>query len=142
MGIVTSQAYKFHLLIEGIVAGRFVDASVLGAELDVIAYREGGDGQRTHHLPRAAKNSPLMLRYGVTTNSELRDWLNETSTEKLPGRRNFSLLLYGDDGTTEICRWNLFSTWPASYKAAALSAPSNNLLIDSVTFVYERVERD
>ena len=135
------RAFNFTLLIEGVESGHFVECSGLGAEVDVIAYREGGANQQIRHMPGQVRFQPLELRYGLSQSRELWDWFGQTlngETEK----RNISVVMFQNDGRTEAFRWNLYSAWISGWKAAQLDASADEVAIDSMTIVYDRLERD
>lgn len=134
------RAFNFSLLIEGVGDARFVECSGLGADIDVIAYREGG-GRQIRHLPGQVRNRPMILRYGVTRSREMWTWFEAASSGN-PDRRNLSLLMFENDGVTEALRWNLFDAWVSGWRAATLDAATGEVAIESMTLVYDRVDRD
>ena len=135
------RAFNFTLLIEGVESGHFVECSGLGAEVDVIGYREGGANQQIRHLPGQIRYQPLELRYGLSQSRELWDWFDGTLNGETE-RRNVSVVVFENDGRTEALRWNLFSAWVAGWKAARLDATANEVAIERMTLVYDRLERD
>jgi phage tail-like protein len=56
-------------------------------------------------------------------------------------RRNVSIVMLQPDGSTEAMRWNLFDCWPSEWVSAALDASGNTLAIESMTLVFESLER-
>lgn len=135
------RAFNFTLLIEGVESGHFVECSGLGAEVDVIAYREGGANQQIRHLPGQVRFQPLELHYGLSRSRELWDWFTRTLSGEAE-RRNVSVVMFENDGHTEAFRWNLFNAWVSRWKAARLDASVGEVAIDSMTIVYDRLERD
>ena len=135
------RAFNFALLIEGVNAGGFVECNGLGADVDVIAYREAGANQGIRHLPGQVRFRPLTLRYGLTRSREIWNWFQGAVTGE-PERRNISVVMFESDGATEAFRWNLYDAWVSAWRGAKLDAATNEAAIDSVTIVYDRVERD
>jgi phage tail-like protein len=135
------RAFNFTLLIEGVESGQFVECAGLSAEVDVIAYREGGANQQIRHLPGQVRFQPLELRYGLSRSRELWDWFSQTLSGETE-RRNVSVVMFENDGHTEAFRWNLFEAWVSRWKAAQLNATVGEVAIDSMTIVYDRLERD
>ena len=135
------RAYNFNLLIEGLTVGGFLEVSGPAADVDVIAYREGGAGSRIRHLPGQVSYTPLVLRYGVTRERTLWDWFESTEAGVVE-RRNVSLVQYDNDGSSEAFRWNLYAAWPSRFVVAPLDGALNEIAIESVTLVYDRLERD
>lgn len=56
-------------------------------------------------------------------------------------RKNVSVLLLDSQGDNEVMRWNLQDAWPSEWKGATLSASEKALAIESLTLVYDRLER-
>ena len=135
------RAYNFALLIDGEEAGRFTEASGLGIKVDSIEYREGGVDSPLGRLPGQTRYNPLTLRYGVSRSRTLWDWFSATISGEVQ-RRDVALVLSDNDGTTEAFRWTLHDAWIADWRAAQLDASENEIAIESMTIVYESLERD
>lgn len=135
------RGFHFNLIIEGVSAGHFVECDGLGTDIDVIAYREGGANSEIRHLPGQTRYRPMTLRYGLTQSSELWDWFQSLQGGE-PQRRNISVVLFDNDGTTEALRWNLFNAWVSGWRAAPLDANRSEVAIETMTIVYDRLERD
>ncbi len=135
------RSYNFLLQIEGVTVGGFVSVSEIAANTEVIAYREGGGAGGVRHLPGQVDYSPVTLRYGLTQNRELWDWFRSVRDGQ-PDRRNVSVIQLEPDGATEALRWNLFNAWPAQFTAGPMDALSSAVAIESVTLVFDRLERD
>jgi phage tail-like protein len=134
------RAWNFTLLIEGTTVGGFVNASGLGASIDVIDYREAGAGQPVRHLPGLPRHDPLELTDGVTRGRELLDWVEATSLgTTIP--RDISIVQFADDGMSEAYRWTLFSACPSQFRAGQMDVGTTEVVIDSLTLVYDRIER-
>ena len=134
--------YNFSLLIDGVEAGRFVEASELGANVDVIEYREGGSDAQVRELPGQAHFQPIVLRYGISESMELWNWF-ETSLLGEPEPRTVALVMYENDGRTEAYRWILLDAWVSSLHASrATDMINGSITVESVTIVYDGLERD
>jgi phage tail-like protein len=55
-------------------------------------------------------------------------------------RKNMTLIMYGTDGQP-VARYNLASAWPAKIEIGALKAGASEVLMETVTFECERIER-
>lgn len=135
------RSYHFGLILDGGVAASFVECSGLGSEIDVIAYREGGARQTVRHLPGQTRMTPMTLRYGVTRSTDVWDWF-QTAARGAVERRDISIVLFEQDGVSEAVRWNLHNAWISKWQAARLDAATSEVAIESVTVIYDRVERD
>jgi phage tail-like protein len=107
--------------------------------VEPIQYREGGEPARVRQLPGLTEYKAVTLRYGVTDSHALWDWLMLT-VGGTTQRKSMSIVLL-DDARVEKMRWNLFEAWPSEWRGAPLDALENEMAIESLTLVYERLER-
>jgi phage tail-like protein len=135
------RAYNFKLIIHGVAQGHFTECSGLGVKVDDIKYREGGESQVVRRLPGRVEYCDVTLRYGLTSSPEIWQWFMKT-LEGTVDRRHPSIALLDFDGKTEVMRWNLYDAWPARWRGAPLNAMGTEAAIESVTLVFERLDRD
>jgi phage tail-like protein len=135
------RAYNFALQIEGITHGGFLEAHGLGATVEVIAHRTAVAGATLRNLPGMVSYTPLVLRYGVSADPALWQWFQNVSSGQ-SDRRNVSVIQYDNDGLSESFRWNLFDAWPSAFAAGTMNARANEVAIESLTLVYDRLDRD
>ena len=134
------RGFNFKLEIQGVTEGHFAACSGLGVKVGVISYREGGNHQVTHRIPGAVEYAGVCLRYGLTKSTELWEWLQKVLRGSVE-RRNVSVVMLEADGITEALRWNLINAWPCEWQGAPLDAAGNDLAIESMTLVFETMER-
>jgi phage tail-like protein len=132
--------YNFKLEIQGVTQGHFTECSGLGARVEAISYREGGLQQVVRRLPGRTEYADVTLRYGLTSSNELWQWLLSVIKGTVQ-RRNVSVILLGSDGSTEVMRWNLVNVWPREWRGAPLDAMGQEVAIETMTLVYESLER-
>jgi phage tail-like protein len=134
------RAYNFKLDIQGVTEGHFTECSELGIRVASIPYREGGAGQVVHQLPGRVEYSQVTLRYGLTSSRLLWDWLMSAVKGKVE-RRNVSIVMMAEDGTTSVMQWNLINTWVAEWRGAPLDALGQEAAIETVSLVFETIDR-
>lgn len=134
------RSYNFKLEIGGVAEGHFTECSGFSVKIEPIAYREAGNHQLVRHIPGPVDYTAVTLKYGVTKSRELWDWLMK-SAEGNVQRRNVSIVLLDSQGTGEVMRWNLFDAWPSEWQGAALNASEKALAIETLTLVFDRLER-
>ncbi|HEX5746535.1 MAG TPA: phage tail protein [Archangium sp.] len=134
------RAYNFKLDINGVNEGHFTECHGLEVQVNALRYREGGAGAVVRRLAGPVAYGDVTLRYGLTTSRELWNWFME-SVNGTPSRKNVSILMTGPDGLTEVFRWNLVDAWPSGWKGAALDALGQMVAIESVTLVFESINR-
>jgi phage tail-like protein len=50
-------------------------------------------------------------------------------------------VLLDNDGTTEVMRWNLVNAWASQWRGTMLNAMSREVAIESLTLVFEMLDR-
>jgi phage tail-like protein len=134
------RAFQFTVEIKGLSKAYFQEISGLDITIDVIDYHLGGN--RIIKLPGQAKHSNLILKRGYTDDDYLWNWMEDVHSGKTENfRREISVVQYNMAGEEKI-RWNLFEAYPVKYSAPSFNAKNNELSIETVEFVYERVERE
>ena len=134
------RAYNFKLDIQGVTEGHFTECTGIRIEVQALRYREGGTSQVVHRLPGPVEYGDVTLRYGLTASTELWTWFM-TAVQGKVERRNVSILMLGADGVTEVLRWNLVNAWPSEWRGAPLDAMGREVAIESLTLVFETLER-
>ena len=126
--------------IGGVTEGHFTECSGLGVNIESIAYREAGNHQSVRHIPGPVDYAAVTLKYGVTKSRELWDWMMKAAEGNVQ-RRNVSILLLDSQGENEVMRWNLQDAWPSEWQGAALNASDKAFAIETLTLVFDRLER-
>jgi phage tail-like protein len=134
------RAYNFKLEIMGVTEGHFTECSGIGVKVHAISYREGGTSQVVRRLPGPVEYGDITLRYGLTQSQQLWDWFLGGVKGEV-ARKNVSIVLVDNDGATEVMRWNLVDCWPTEWRGALLNAMSREVAIESITLVFESLER-
>lgn len=134
------RVYNFEVQVHGVTEGHFTHCTGLGVSVEPIAYREAGANQIVRQLPGRVEYSEVTLRYGVTSSEDFWKWMKDTASGKID-RRNVSILLRDTEGGRELTRWNLIEAWPSAWRGAPLDALANDVAIESLTLVYESLER-
>ncbi len=134
------RAYNFKLEIKGITEGHFTQCSGLEVDVHPIRYREGGAGPVVHVIPGPVSYGDITLMYGLTASVELWTWLM-TAVRGSVERRNVSILMLDSAGTNEVLRWDLVNAWPSRWRGAVLDALNREVAIESLTLVFETLER-
>lgn len=134
------RSYNFKLDINGVSEGHFTECSGLSVKVESIPYREAGANQIVRKIPGPVDYAAVTLRYGVTSSRELWDWLMK-AVEGNVERKNVSIILLDSAGSSEVMRWNLQDAWPSEWQGAGLNTTDRAIAIDSLTLVFDRLER-
>ncbi|MCL4507757.1 MAG: phage tail protein, partial [Chloroflexi bacterium] len=76
----------------------------------------------------------------LTSSRELYDWFMTAVNGKVV-RRNVSILLLDSDSVAEVTRWDLVNAWPKQWRGSVLNGLAREVAIESLTLVYETLER-
>jgi phage tail-like protein len=135
------RAYNFKLTFQpGITEAHFTEISGIGINVVAIPYREGGMRPSILSVPGYVEYSPITLRYGLTSSHELFDWFMTAVNGKVQ-RRNVSILLLDSDSVAEVMRWDLVNAWPSQWRGTVLNGMAREVAIESLTLVYETLQR-
>lgn len=131
--------YNFKIEIDGITAAGFAEVTIGGATNTPLEYREGTDIPTVRKLPGMIKYDNIVLKWGLTTSTELYDWYGDVAKGKVQ-RKNGSIVLNDVDGTEKV-RWNFFRGWPTSWKGPELNAKGTDAAIASLEIAHEGLEQ-
>ena len=134
------RGYNFKLEIQGVTQGHFTQCTGMNVRVQAVQYREGGTSQVVHRLPGQVEYGDVALRYGLTSSTELWGWFM-TAVQGKVERKNASIVLLDSDGSTEVMRWNLVNAWPSEWRGAPLDAMGREVALESLTLVFETLER-
>lgn len=132
------RAYQFKLEIGGVAVGYFTECSAL--EIDSNPFREARNHQFEHHIPGPADYTPVTLKRGVINSRELWDLLMKTVEGEVQPL-NISIVLLDSIGGGEVMKWNLVDAWPSALQVIDLNASDKGMAFESLTLVYNRLER-
>lgn len=133
------KSYSFLVEIDGIASAAFKSVSGLGAEAEVIEYREGSDPvSSSRKLPGRVKYPNVTLKRGLTASRDLWQWW-ETVADGAVQRRNVAIVLL-DDSRTPVLRWLLRNAWIARIEASELEASKSEVAVESVELAHEGLE--
>ncbi len=135
------RSYNFRLEIAGVTEAYFHECANIGVKVQTVKWRSGGNNQVVHCLPGRVEPTDITLRIGVTSSTDMWKWLQSAVQGKVE-RKNVSIVLLDNDGSTEVMRFNLMQAWISEWHGANLNALSNGVAIDEMTLVYETLQRD
>lgn len=130
--------YNFYIEIDGLSVAGFTEVGGLTTESDVFEYREGSDANTVRKLPGLRKYTPISLKRGFTTNSELWDW-RKTTIDGNTERKSGAIILL-NEARAEVMRWNFVEGWLSKWEGPGLNATTNEAAIESIEIVHEGLE--
>jgi phage tail-like protein len=115
----------------------FNNVSGLNITYDTIEYRDGTGNW--FKMPGQRQAITITLRKGVFPgDSELYDWINSTSLNKVE-KKDITISLTDDAGTTLLITWNVSNAFPTSLTSPTLDAASNEAAVQELTLMADRV---
>jgi phage tail-like protein len=135
--------FSFRLEIEGKADGYFTEVSGLGSEHEIIEHKVvDGNGQDiVKMIPGRLKFGPVTLKRGITSALDLWDWRKEVEEGNMDAARtNCSVIMLNQDGT-DVARWDMEFAWPSKISGPALASGSNEVGVEELTIVHEKMTR-
>ena len=137
---MTEQTYPFTSLffkieIDGITIASFSEVSGIGSEIEIENFNEGGVNEFTYKIPKGVRYENIVLKKGITDNTELYDWYIKTSEGTIEGR-NIGIVLF-DHKENELKRWNFKNAYPVKWSSSDLNSKTSSIFIESMEFVHQ-----
>ena len=136
-------ASHFSVVVDGTEIAQFNELTGITTEMDVVAYMgpaASGIGIVTK-VPGRQKPPNIVLKRGKSTSMEIYGWYEAALLGKpLEAKRNGSLILY-DYEQKPVGKYHFFSAWVSKVSLSSMKAGSNEILMEEVTIVCERLDR-
>ena len=123
-------------LITLVAAGQFQEVKGLGADLEVLAYPEGGVNDYVHQLPVRHSWGRISLRRGVVRDLGLWFWYMAGLTQSLGARRDGAILLLTPSGLPAIA-WMFRAGLAVKWQGPDLSGVQNAIAVESIEIAHE-----
>ncbi len=130
---------SFMVEIDGINVGNFKEVTGLNSETEVVEDR-GGKDRTARKIPGKIRYQNIVLKRGWTGSDELWKWRKSVIDGKVE-RKSGSIILLGEDGETELLRYNFFEAWPLKWEGPTLAGGSQDTMIEVVELTHEGVMR-
>jgi phage tail-like protein len=131
--------FNFLVEIDGVTRAAFSDATGFDTTIDVHEYREGGENTTVRKLPGPTKYSNIVLKWGLTDDHELYDWILQSVKGNVQ-RKNGSIVALDLQGNEKV-RWNFRNAWPTKWHGPDFSAKGNDAAIETLELAHEGIER-
>jgi len=136
---------SFYVDVQGVFTGTFRSCTGLGSQSEIVEHLAAGKGGTTHiyKIPGVCKWTNICLKRGVTDSMDVWTWRKQVEEGNVnEARKNGSIIMYDQAGTTEIARWNFVSGWPRKVSGPTFNAQNNEIGIEELEIVHEGVVRD
>ena len=135
--------FTFSLEIDQLELGYFTDCTGLGSNNEVIEHKVVDESGRelVQKIPGRLSWEDITLKRGITADLAIWEWREQVEQGKMgDARRHGSIIMY-DRNYEEVARWNFENGWPSKVSGPALNAGSNDIGVEEMTIVHERLER-
>lgn len=126
-------SFKFHVEMDGIIEGQFLECSGLGAKRKTFQYKEGGVNEYVHQLPDRLTYTNVKFKRGIAS-PKLFEWFLEGQLDGKVRYSNISIIVfgYGDGGVDVVRQWDLERCYPIKWTGPALKTDSKNAAIETL----------
>ena len=136
-------APRFTVQFAGKIAGSFRECTVVSAEHEVAEYKFADEGGNPGYyaVPGRMKFGRITLKRGLTNDMQMWKWRKLVEDGKVDeARTNGSILMRDQDGSP-VAEFNFENAWPLKVSGPAPNANSNDLAMEEVEIICERVYR-
>jgi phage tail-like protein len=123
-------------LLPLVAGGSFTEVKGLGADLEVLAYPEGGVNDHLHQLPVRHSWKRLSFRNGLVRGTGLWDWYQAGLTQSLGARRDGAIVLMTPLGTPAIS-WMFQAGLAVSWTGPELNSMTNAVALEGLDVAHE-----
>jgi phage tail-like protein len=122
------------------VDAAFQEASGIGPQMEIEAYREGGENRFVHSLPKGVKHPTLTLKRGVASkNSRLVQWCKsvlEGGLDEPILPQDIQVQLLDETGTDILREWSFQNAYPTHWTVDPFQADKSAVAIEKIELSY------
>jgi len=123
-----------------VAAGQFSQVSGLGADLEVLAYGEGGRNDYTHQLPVRHSYPRIVLRRGMIRDPGLYFWYQAGLTASLGARRDGAIVMLTPAGIPAV-GWIFAGGLAVAWRGPEFRATDSAIAIESIEIAHEGLQQ-
>ena len=135
--------FRFRLEIDGIQQAGFSEVTVADTTTDAIDYRHGDEPPHFRKLSGLTKFANVTLKWGTTDSMELYNWHAKVIELGSAGdgvRKKVTVVVL-DEAGKDAARFVISDAWPVKYTPGALTGKGNDVMIETLEFANEGIER-
>lgn len=121
--------------IVDVAVGGFMECAGLEMAMSAEEYKEGGRNGAVLKFPSRVTWTPLTLKRGVSTSTELWDWF--FGFVEGNGRRRDGVITLMDETQSPAFIWFFRRGLPTKYSGPSLNASQSNVAIESIEIAHE-----
>lgn len=124
------------------IKGAFTNAGGLSIDVEVVDVPASQKDNMARKRAGTAKYGDITLKRNLTKDKAFYEWADKIRQGKTKDyRSDGSIVLYSQDGSTEIARWNFSNAWPSKWSVSDPDASKADPLMEEVTLAIEFLER-
>ncbi len=125
------------------VQAGFSEIVLPDTEIEIIEYRTGNERDSgVRKLPGRVKYGNLTLKRGVIGSLDLYQWLDQIRNGDRNAFRNVTIHLQNEERTDIVLTWTFRKAWPLRYSFSPLQAKGDDVLIERLELVFDRMEME
>ncbi len=128
-------ALQVAVTFDGMPTAFFRSVSGLSMEIEVVEFREGGEGGAVHKIPGRVKYPNIVLKQGFAGASDLQKWAFRIAAGQFEHKN--ATIVISDQRSQVIARYTLTNAWPTKWTAPDFDATSNDVAIETIEIAHE-----
>jgi phage tail-like protein len=126
---------RFGVTIDGDDLGTFTSCEGLGAQIEMLEYREGGQNAFTYKIPGRLSFTPITLtRAIVGTTGSLAPWFTAFQQKKGGGRTG-AITAYDGLGL-QVAQWSLIDVFPSHWTGPHFGLDGNGVANETLELTH------
>jgi len=118
----------------------FQECSNIGTEVTIVEYRNGNDAfNNVRKIVGMNKATDVTLKRGVIGSLRFYEWLNQIRLGRQE-RKDVVIELKDETRTNTVQTWTLYNALISKHVTGPFNAKGTDVLVEEMTFVYERLE--
>jgi phage tail-like protein len=134
-------AHRFDLEIGGIKVASFAECSGFGLTVATDKLEEGGVNHTTRKLPGRTDFTNIVLKHGVTSSTELFDWVMETVNGRVKRQTVTLHVLNPGQKPEEMTFYEVMRAFPVKWTAPTFQTSSNSGAIETLELAHDGFEK-
>jgi phage tail-like protein len=124
---------RFDVKVDGEDLGMFTSCDGLGAQVEMVAYGEGGQNDFVYQLPGRVSFTPITLTRAITTGS-LAAWFTRFQSNA-PGGKTGAITAYDGNGQ-QVAQWNLIDVYPSKWTGPKFAVDATGVANETLTLTH------
>jgi phage tail-like protein len=130
-------ALHYDVEINGIDMATFSECSGLGLTMQSDKVEEGGVNHTTRKLPGRSDFTNITLKHGVTSSTELFNWIMEAMNGRIERKTVTIHVLEVAKSTTEMTHWQFMRAFPVKWTGPSFQVSSSAVAVETLELAHD-----